>query len=73
MKRAVRTVIRLLAAGLFLVGGMEIGLEFMRQRAKEGGIRLGSCLLGAVLIVLGATLAGVSGRLATRLTEDFEE
>ena len=73
MKRAVRIILRLIASGLILFGGLEIGLEIIRQRAKEGGMRLWSCIAGAFLIALGVALIAVSSRVAARLTEDFEE
>jgi divalent metal cation (Fe/Co/Zn/Cd) transporter len=73
MKRAVRSIIRLAAAGLIVFGGMEIGLEFVRHRFQQVRISPWHCLIGAVLMALGITLLAFSARLAARLTEDFEE
>jgi hypothetical protein len=73
MKRAVRSIIRLAAAGLIVFGGMEIGLELMRHRFQQTRISAGHCLIGAVLMVLGIALLAFSARLAARLTDDFEE
>ena len=53
MRRAVRAILRLIAAGLILFGGLEIGLEWMRRQVDKTGIRTGRCLVGAALIALG--------------------
>ena len=73
MKRAVRTVLRLVAAGLILFGGLALSLEFLRQRLPEAGISIWRCFLGALLLVLGGTLCALSARLAERFTADFDE
>jgi hypothetical protein len=73
MKRAVRSIIRLAAAGLVVFGIMEIGLELVRYRLRNAEISIGHCLMGAVLIALGITLFASSARLATKWTDDFEE
>ena len=73
MNRAVRTVIRLVAAGLMVIGGMVIGLEFMRDRVKHAQLSVGQCVLGGLLIVAGVVLFWASSRLAERLADDFEE
>lgn len=72
MKRAVRTVLRLIAAGLMLFGGLELGLEFLRRNLPEARISLWRCLIGAILIALGGTLFAVSARLAEQLGDDFD-
>ncbi len=73
MKRAVRTSIRLVAAGFMVIGGMVLGLEFMRDRVKHAEASVGQYVLGAVLIVAGVVLYWASSRLAERLADDFEE
>ena len=73
MKRAVRSVIRLIAAGFLLVGGMELGLEFVRHRLRGSHLGLWRCLLGLALAIAGGLLLAFSGRLAESLTDDFEE
>ena len=73
MKRAVRSVIRLVAAGFLLVGGMEIGLEFVRHRLRGAAFGWWRCLLGLALAVTGGVLLALSRRLAETLTDDFDE
>jgi hypothetical protein len=73
MKRAVRSVIRWIAAGFLLVGGLELGLEFERYRLRGEAPGWGRCLLGIVLAMAGGVLFWASGRLAGKLTDDFDE
>ena len=73
MKRAVRTLIRLVAAGFVLFGSLTFGLEFMRDRMKHAGISVWHCVLGGILVVIGVVLFWTSARLAERLGEDFDE
>lgn len=73
MKRAVRAILRLIAAGLLVFGGLELGLEFMRRRVHKAQISLWHFVIGAVLIALGVLLFAVSARLAEQLTDDFDE
>ena len=73
MKRAVRSVLRLVGAGFLLLGGMEMGLEFTRHRLRGAPFGWGRCLLGLGLAVAGCLVLAVSGRLAEKLTDDFDE
>ncbi len=73
MKRAVRAIIRLIAAGLIVFGGMEIGLELVRRRVQKAEISVWHCILGVVLIGLGVLIFAVSASLAEQLTDDFDE
>ena len=73
MRRAVRSVLRLVAAGLIVVGGMTIGLEVLRQRAPEEGFHWLSAVLGAVAVLAGVALFVFSKSLAEQLTDDFDE
>ena len=73
MKRAVRSLIRLIALGLFVFGGMEIILEYVRHRMRHTPISVWHCVIGSILIVLGVTGFAVSAKLAEQLTDDFEE
>jgi hypothetical protein len=73
MRRSVRVVILLLAAGLLVLGGMEIGLEVVRHRLQDAEINLWRCGVGAALSALAVLLAAGSARLAQKLTDDFEE
>ena len=73
MRRAVRSLIRLIASGLLLFGAIEIGFQYMNHRARHAEINLWHCIAGAVLFVAGLILLGLSAKLAERLTDDFEE
>jgi TRAP-type C4-dicarboxylate transport system permease small subunit len=73
MKRAVRTVLRLIAAGLILFGALALALEFLHHRLPEAGISLWSCFVGTMLVGLGGALYAMSARLAERFTDDFDE
>jgi len=56
-----------------LLGGMEMGLEFTRHRLRGAPFGWGRCLLGLGLAVAGCLVLAVSGRLAEKLTDDFDE
>jgi len=73
MKRAIRTLLRLVAAGFIVFGGMTIGLALMRRRTPKAEASSWPFVLGAVLTALGMVLFWASGRLAERLADDFEE
>lgn len=71
MKRAVRTLIRIIAAALIVFGGLELGLEYARQRSSA--FSWGQIILGLVLIATGIGLFAFSAKLAEKFTDDFEE
>jgi hypothetical protein len=73
MKRAVRTLIRLIAFGMLIFGILEIGLELTRHQMHKTEISILHCIIGGVLIVAGTILFAVSAKLAEQLTDDFEE
>ena len=73
MNRAVRFVIRLIAAGVILFGGLEIALEYLRHRMKNAEISVWQCIIGGILIVLGSFLFWASAWLAEHLTDDSDE
>ena len=73
MKRAVRMVIRLIATGIALVGGMNVGLEVVRHRMQGVDFNLWRVCLGGLGVVLGLVLFAISSALAQRLTDDIEE
>jgi hypothetical protein len=73
MRRAVRSLISLVASSLVLFGVIEIGYQYMNHRIRNAGVSPWHCLAGGVLLVLGLILFSVGGRLAKRLTEDFDE
>ena len=71
MRRAVRTLIRIIAAALVVFGGLELVLEYARERTAS--ISWGQVILGAALIIVGIALLATSARLAEKFTDDFEE
>jgi len=73
MKRAVRNLIRLIGATIIVFGGLEIGLEYLRHRLRGAEIGLWNCIVGSVLIALGALLIAASSKLAEHFSGDFDE
>ena len=73
MKRAVRTVIRLIAAGIIVIGSMSIVLEFARYKLQRAEPDIWQFLLGSFAIVAGLALFAASSRLAARWTRDADD
>ena len=66
-------LIRLVALGLVIFGGLNTWLEFLRERAGKGPVRLGVVVVSGLLTLAGLVLLVCSGPLARRWTEDFDE
>jgi hypothetical protein len=76
VKRAICNLIRFVAAGLIVCGGMELGLEgyaFVRHQRSGAEISPWDCIIGAVLLVLGVILFAASSRIARKTAGDFDE
>jgi membrane protein DedA with SNARE-associated domain len=73
MRRAVRTVLRLVAAGSFVWGGLLVLLEYLRTREPEARPSVANWIGAVCLLVFSVLLFAVSDRAARRLTDDFEE
>jgi hypothetical protein len=73
MKHAVGNVIRLVAAGIIVIGGMSIVLEFARYRLQSAEPDVWQFLLGSCAIVAGLALFAASSRLAARWTGDSDD
>ena len=73
MKRTVQMVLRLVVAGLIVIGGSNVGLEFERHWLRHTKLNIGFCLLWAITVVLGVVLFAKASALASRLTDDFDE
>lgn len=79
MKRAVRTLIRLIAAALILFGALEIGLEVVhhgvqaRNHAERVHTNIWRYIIGVILIVVGVILFLGSESLADQLTDDVDD
>jgi hypothetical protein len=73
MKRAVQMVLRFIAAGLILVGGLNVVLEFARHGRGSAAINLWACLLWTALVALGVALFARAPVLASQMTDDFDD
>jgi hypothetical protein len=79
MKRAVRTLIQIIAAGLMLFGVLEIGLEFahhqvqIREHIEPIKTNIWRYIIGVLLFVVGIILFLGSNSLAEQLTDDIDD
>jgi hypothetical protein len=73
MKHAIRMVLWLIAAGLIVIGGLNVTLELTRHWLRQTSLSAWFCLLWVVFIVLGVILFVKASALASRLTDDFDE
>jgi type II secretory pathway component PulF len=71
--RIVLTVIRLLGAGLLLVGGMNLGLYWFKTHHDKTNIQIWRCFYLSTPLLAGLLLLLKSSALARRLTQDFDE
>ena len=73
LKRAARLVLWMIAAGLILIGGLNLSLEFIKHHLHQTEISLWRCAAWAVPVLLGAFLFSRSSALASHLTEDYDD
>lgn len=79
MKRAVRTLIRIIAVALLVFGALEIGLEIehhqvqVRNHVEPIKTNVWRYIIGAILFAVGVILFLGSESLADQLTDDIEE
>jgi hypothetical protein len=73
MQRAVRSIIRLIAAGVIAIGILGLALEYARHRKGSADFSAWHCLRDSLAVALGAVLYAASSKLARRLAEDFDE
>ena len=79
MKRAVRTLIRIVAVALLVFGALEIGLEVahhqiqVRNQVEPIHTNVWRYVIGAILFVVGVIFFLGSESLADQLTDDIEE
>ena len=66
-------VLWLIAAGLIVIGGLNVTLELTRHWLRQTSLSAWFCLLWVVFIVLGVILFVKASALASRLTDDFDE
>jgi uncharacterized membrane protein YkvI len=79
MKRPVRTLIQIIAAGLMLFGVLEIGLEFahhqvqIREHIEPIKTNIWRYIIGVALFVVGIVLFLGGNSLAEQLTDDIDD
>ena len=79
MKRAVCTLIRIIAAGLLVFGALDIVLELVhhlvqvRNHVENIQTNVWHYIIGAILIIVGVILFLGSESLADQLTDDIDE
>jgi len=72
MKRAIRTLICIIAAAPIVFGGLELGSIYARR--QEGtGVSVGQISIAAILIIAGIVLLATSKKIAERFDDDLEE
>jgi hypothetical protein len=72
-RQAARLVLWLTSAGLILIGGLDVALEFLRQHVKGGALDLPKIILNALVFLAGVALLLLTGRLAQKLADYFDE
>ncbi|HEU5396397.1 MAG TPA: hypothetical protein VFV81_04465 [Verrucomicrobiae bacterium] len=79
MKRAVRSLIQIIAGALMIFAALEIGLELehhalqVRNHVEPIQTNIWRYVIGAVLLALGLILFAGSNSLAEQLTDDFDD
>ncbi len=79
MKRAVRTLIRIIAVAMVVFGALAIGLELehravqIHKHVDPIKTNIWYYIVGALLLVLGAIIFMGSESLAEQLTDDVDE
>jgi divalent metal cation (Fe/Co/Zn/Cd) transporter len=73
MKRAVRTIIGLVAGSLVVFGGLQIALEIIRHRVKHAETSPWQYVIGSILVALGAALFALGSKIAAQLTDDYDD
>lgn len=71
--KAVCSVLRLVAAGLLVVGALLAGLEFLNHRAKGVDLNLLKIAVNALVFLAGVVLFALAGKLAAHLTGETDE
>lgn len=72
MKRAVRSVIWLVAAALAMLGALGIGLEFVRHRMQGAPFSIWHIALDVLAILAGVFFFLAADSLAEQLTDDID-
>jgi hypothetical protein len=72
-QKGAQLLIRLVAAGLVLIGGMLAGLEFLSHRARHVELNVFKMAGYALMFFAGVVLLIASSKLAARLTDESPE
>lgn len=72
IQKAAQLLLRLVAAGLILVGGLMTALEFLAHRAKQTELHPLKVAAFGLLFLAGVLLCAASRRLAARFTGNDE-
>lgn len=72
-QKGAQLLIRLVAAGMILIGGMLAGLEFLNHRARHVDLDIPKITLHSLVVLAGVALLVISRKLAARLTGETEE
>jgi hypothetical protein len=73
LTRGIRLVLWLGAAGVVVIGALNIGLELVRHYLKHTPVSVWHCGLWSLLLILGGLLALAAPRLARQLGDDESE
>ncbi len=73
VKRAARLVIWFAAAGLIVIGGLNLILEFIEHRLHQTPVNVWRCIGWSVPVLIGAVLFVRGSALASRLCRDFDD
>lgn len=72
-QKIAQLLLRLVAAGLILIGGMLLGLELLDHRLRQAELSAFKVGLHAVLLLGGLILLAASARLAARIAGGDED
>jgi O-antigen/teichoic acid export membrane protein len=72
-QKGAKLLLRVMALGMIIVGGMNVALELLRQRAHPGAFSLPQIVLGSIGFLAGVILFAASAKIAARWTQDFDE
>jgi hypothetical protein len=73
VKRAARLMIWMIAAGLIVIGGLNVSLEFLNRRLHHTELNLGRCLFWSLPVVVGFVLLATASAIARRITSESDE
>ena len=71
--RGIRLVLWLIASGLIVVGLMNVGLEFLRNRFKHTEISVVRCVSWSLPVLVGLALALKTPGWARKLADEEDE